>query len=306
MQKFWAVLSILLIFSFNADLADAKRLGGGKSFGKTHKVQPAKPAPNQNANQAGNPNQAGNQATPAGGAAAPAAGKGGMLGGLMGGLLAGGLLGYLLGSGGFEGFQFGDMLIFGLLAFAGFMIFRKLRAKKAQPATAAPAGYASEPAPQQQAFSQADALDKQATQTAGGAAFNANNAANDVPFNLPSSFDEAQFLSMAKSHYLTLQEAWNNNNFNIIKDYLAPGLEKNLKLEREETEGQLATQILAVEAQLVRADYNAELAEVSLAFSGSYRDDATGEEGPITDIWHLERDLTQPHQPWLIVGIETA
>jgi predicted lipid-binding transport protein (Tim44 family) len=29
-----------------------------------------------------------------------------------------------------------------------------------------------------------------------------------------------------------------------------------------------------------------------------------GLEEDITDVWHLERDLTQPNAPWLIIGIQ--
>ncbi len=59
-----------------------------------------------------------------------------------------------------------------------------------------------------------------------------------------------------------------------------------------------------VDAEIVRADYNANKAELSLQFSGRYRDAVEGIEEDITDIWHLERDLTVPNAPWLIVGIQ--
>ena len=59
-----------------------------------------------------------------------------------------------------------------------------------------------------------------------------------------------------------------------------------------------------VDAEIVRADYDASKAQLGLQFSGRYRDTVEGVEEDITDIWHLERDLTTPNAPWLIVGIQ--
>ncbi|CSB55456.1 Tim44-like domain-contain protein [Vibrio cholerae] len=59
-----------------------------------------------------------------------------------------------------------------------------------------------------------------------------------------------------------------------------------------------------VDAEIVRADYDANRAQLSLQFSGRYRDAVEGIEENIEDVWHLERDLTVPNAPWLIVGIQ--
>ncbi len=56
--------------------------------------------------------------------------------------------------------------------------------------------------------------------------------------------------------------------------------------------------------RLFRAEYDATKAQLSLQFSGRYRDAVEGIEEDIEDIWHLERDLTQDNAPWLIVGIQ--
>jgi predicted lipid-binding transport protein (Tim44 family) len=60
-----------------------------------------------------------------------------------------------------------------------------------------------------------------------------------------------------------------------------------------------------VDAEIVRADHNATSAQLSLQFSGRYRDTAEGVEEDINDVWHLERDLTEPNAPWLIIGIQS-
>lgn len=306
MQKFWSIFSIfVLVFSLSIDTADARRFGGGKSFGKTHKTQPAakrKAAPVNQQQQQTSPQQN----TPAG-AAAPAASKGGMFGGLMGGLLAGGLFAYLLGSGAFEGLEFGDIIIFALLAFGAIYLFRRLKGAN-QPASSAANSSPFSAKPSQTEVSQNSAfMNSQAAATASqGASRPGFKAVSDVPLNLPAGFNEQEFLATGVSHYYTLQEAWNTANFGIIEDYLAPGLLKNLQLEREELPAKLDNQVANVAAEIVRADQSATVAEISLNFSGSYKDELNGETGTLNDTWHLERDLTQANQPWLIVGIESA
>ena len=71
---------------------------------------------------------------------------------------------------------------------------------------------------------------------------------------------------------------------------------------RSDTDPQ--TDVMYVDAEIVRADYDASKAQLSLQFSGRYRDAGEGIEENIEDIWHLERDLTTPNAPWLIVGIQ--
>jgi predicted lipid-binding transport protein (Tim44 family) len=129
MKKMLTLFALILAIGLGAPIAEAKKLGGGKSFGKSYKTAPAQPA--------AKPVDTKN---PTVGAQAPK--KGGMMGGLLGGLLAGGLFAYLLGSGAFEGLQGMDFLLIALLALGGVFLFRALRRNKAgaQPQTAY-AGY---------------------------------------------------------------------------------------------------------------------------------------------------------------------
>ena len=108
---------------------------------------------------------------------------------------------------------------------------------------------------------------------------------------------------MAQNHYRQLQQAWNVNDLAEMQGYLAL-IFQQLKTERASLHGDQHTEVMFVDAELARADYSSRVAELSIRFSGKYRDTVEGIEEPITDIWHLQRDLTQPNAPWLIVGIE--
>ncbi|MFD2180146.1 Tim44 domain-containing protein [Veronia pacifica] len=304
MKRFFAIFALMFVVVATAPHAEAKRFGGGKSFGKSYKTAPApKSQPQQN-----NLNK--QQANPAKNGT-----KKGLMGGLLGGLLAGGLLAALFAGGAFEGLQFMDILIVAVIAFVLFKIFRSMMAAKngamrqQGPAMAGSApsaekkGYYHEKDGFQQgtnAFRETSSTEPAAP--AGG--FGSSPTSEDVPHNFPPNFDITGFVNGARDHYRTLQQAWNVNDLAKIQEYVTPELYNELSRERASMEGEQHTEVMFVDAEVVRADHDQSTAHISLKFSGRYRDSHEGVEEDITDIWHLERDLKLPNAPWLIVGIE--
>lgn len=292
MKKLWAVFAILLAFTLTTEVAHAKRFGGGKSFGRTYQTTPSQPSkssadvPAQRQQVAGQP--------------AKAAGKG-MMGGLLGGLLVGGLFAALFAGGAFEGLQFMDILIAAALAFVAFKIFRLLRqgnAPAGAPVRAPQPAYAGTPNAAPPVFgARRDNFVSSSPVSAGSDA---------VPMSLPLGFDTPAFLDGAKEHYRTLQEAWNQNDLAKIEEYATPALYAELVAERASLPAAQHTEVIRVDSELVRADEKFGLAEVSIRFSGRYRDAVEGVEEDFTDIWHLERDGAKAENPWLITGIQSA
>ncbi len=125
-----------------------------------------------------------------------------------------------------------------------------------------------------------------------------------MPFRLPPGFDMNSFLAGARDHYRTLQEAWNKNDLEKVREYVSPELFEQLKAERAELTGDQHTEVMYVDTQLVRADYGSDWAQVSVRFSGRYMDRQEQVEEDIKEVWHLERDLAKNNAPWHIVGIE--
>lgn len=108
----------------------------------------------------------------------------------------------------------------------------------------------------------------------------------------------------ARSHYKTLQLAWNENDLSKIQEYVSIELFNELSNQRRELVGEQHTEVMFLDAELVRATHTANLAEVSVKFSGRYRDTVECVEEDIKEVWHLERNVAQANSPWLIVGIE--
>ncbi|WP_313486706.1 Tim44 domain-containing protein, partial [Stutzerimonas kunmingensis] len=207
MQRVLSIFMALCISLTFALDAHAKRFGGGKSFGSAPSHQ-TRQAPQQT--QAA-PNQAGRQ-TPA-----AASGASRWLGPLAG-LAAGGLLASMFMGDGFEGIQFMDILIFGLIAF---LLFRFLAARRRQ----------QQPAMAGHAPMQRDMPQQPSTSIFGGSA--APVAATPV-INAPAWFNEQSFVAAAREHFLSLQQHWDANEMDKISEFVTPQLLSFLKQERAE------------------------------------------------------------------------
>ncbi|MFH4615224.1 Tim44 domain-containing protein [Vibrio diabolicus] len=289
MKRLFSIVALLMFTVAVTPIAEAKKFGGSKSFGKSYKTAPAPKQQQQNTNTVGKDQTA------------KSSSKKGLMGGLLGGLLAGGLLAAFFG-GAFEGIQFMDILIIGLIAFVIFKLMRGMLGAKQgsmnqhrqQPAFGGSASKFEQPNMQN--------FEQQPNTNNGG--FGGFGAQTDVPHNYPPGFDQAAFINGSREHYRILQGAWNHNQLETIEEYVSPSLFEDLKAERAKLDGEQHTDVMYVDAEIVRADYDANKAQLSLQFSGRYRDTVEGVEEEIEDIWHLERDLTVPNAPWLIVGIQ--
>ena len=276
MQRVLSIFMALCIsLTFALDATAAKRFGGGKSFGSAPRHQ-TRQAPQ--AAQAGR-TQAGKQ-TPA----APS-GASRWLGPLAG-LAAGGLLASMFMGDGFEGIQFMDILIFGLIAF---LLFRFLAARRRQQQPAM-AGHA----PMQREMPQ------QPTSIFGGSA--APVAAAPV-INAPAWFNEQNFVAAAREHFLALQQHWDANEMDKIAEFVTPQLLGFLKQERAEIgDAYQSTYIDDLQIQLEGVDDNAEKTVATLTFSGVAKTSRFDQGEAFSESWRMERAQGE-NQPWLVAGI---
>lgn len=279
MKFFVTFLSAMFLLVGVVAEADAKRFGSGgfgKSYSSPFKSTPAKaPA----------------KATPEQGKASP--GRSGMMGGMLGGLLVGGLFAYMLGNGAFEGLQLMDMLLIGLAVFVIFRLLKGMGANQARRQQTASAMGGHQNAPNTQHF--------QAEQ-----AFNASSSADasEHPLNLPENFDADAFIGGALEHYRLVQQAWNDGNLDLIREYVSIDLFDALAAQRNRLMVPPKTEITDLNAEIVRADETAQKREISILFRGLCKDELEKSEDGIFDVWHLERDLSNEDAAWIVVGIE--
>ena len=276
--------ALLLGFMLMPQEAEAKRLGGGSSFGKSYPT-PKRVAPAPAKEQAAAPTSP-----------TKTAGARSGLGGMMGGLLAGGLLAALFMGGAFEGIQLMDIL---LLAGVGFILFKLFSSKRAQaqrqqPAYAMPDGAMARQAPQPEPAAPV-------MPASAGASTGSDFAPAEL--NLPQWFNERAFVEGARSHFMNLQTAWDSQNWDEIRDYMSDEMFAALQQERAKLPEQQHTEVDSVMAELVNFIDNGDHVVASIHFYGWIAESGQP-TSEFSEIWHLNRDMTTDGSDWKIVGIE--
>lgn len=276
-----AVFMMFFTLSIVAPEAQAKRLGGGFSFGKSYSApKSVKPSPTQQ------------KAAPAQNAAAGTAKKAGM-GGMLGGLLAGGLLASLFMGGAFDGIQMMDILMIAAFAFIAFKLFAMM--KKSQPTPS----YAGQ---------QYRSTEPEVADVASDHHFTPMSAAStqlsEPDLELPTWFNKVAFLNGAREHFTNLQAAWDRQDWSEISTYTTAELLAELKTERVKYPEEQHTEVVSVMAELINFIDNQDHVVASIHFYGWLKESGDQQTSEFSEIWHLTRDLTEENASWFIVGIE--
>lgn len=275
MRKFFALFAItLLSFGLVVTDANAKRFGGGGSFGKqrqiTRQAEPARPL----------------QAP----AAAPAPGGNRWLGPLAG-LAAGGLLASLFMGHGFSGINFMDILMIALLGVGIMMVLRALR----RPAPRAPQ-------PMQYAGYGEQTLNGM-TGLGGTVAAPAIEPAKPASTR-PDWFQEEPFLRDAKAHFIRLQAAYDAGDLNDIREYTTPEVFAEISLQLQERGGKAnKTEVVTLNAEIADVATEGDLVIASVRFSGLLREDSP-QATPFSEVWHIQKNQSQPNASWFVAGIQ--
>lgn len=301
MKKFFVGMMIaVMTLAIGVSNAEAKRLGGGGSFGRqSQSIGRQSLPPSQN--------QAFNQARPATPAAAPqslppkpASPWRGILGGALLGLGLGALLSHF-GLGGAMAGMLGSLLMVALLAVAAMFIYRMLRRKPSaqgvQPAYAgATPGYApaigsrlerSEPA----------ALQSMPLATGAGAAV-------DVHGSVPPDFDTIAFLRHAKTNFIRLQAAWDRADINDIRAFTTPEMFAELKMQLQERgAAPNHTDVVSLDAALLGIETLENDYLASVKFTGMIRESEQEAAAPLAEVWNLSKPRLG-NGGWLLAGIQ--
>ena len=283
MQRFLSIaLALCLGLTLSLDASAGKRMGGGKSFGSapTHQTRQAD-APTSAAQPAA-AGTAGTAATAVAGRASPAASCASRWLGTLAGIAAGGLLAAMFMGDGFEGIQFLDILLLGLIAFVIFKLFAARRQAQGQPAMA---GGMQRQMPQQAPIF-------------GGASTSAA-----ATINAPAWFDEQRFIEAGRTHFLALQQHWDAAEMDKIAEFVTPQMLSFLKEERASMgEGYQSTYIDDLSVQLDGIDELADKTVATLTFRGVAKTSRFDQGEPFSESWRMER-VNGDNQPWLVAGI---
>jgi predicted lipid-binding transport protein (Tim44 family) len=318
-----AIVAITSTILLSGTVVEAKKMGGGMSIGrqsntitKNQNALPPKPvAPPVNA--APKP-VAPNPATPQ----APAPSRFGGMGGILGGIAAGIGLSYLfshLGMGAEMGSMFSSLLIVIAIALIGMWLFRKLMSRNASSpslSTGIPgmnfqqSDVSTNAGNYSQASAPSSASPLQTMPTSNQMPLipepSQTNLPPSVQANLtPNSFaDKENFLENAKKIFLQLQEASDQQNIDVLKEYTSPELFAELRKDMlSRTTAISYTQVLTLAADLLAVEEENHEYLASVRFSGSLREELNGPVEEFAEVWNWSKPMDSS-TGWILCGIQ--
>jgi predicted lipid-binding transport protein (Tim44 family) len=335
-MKLWTVLLAGVLALGALDAEAARRLGGGGSVGRqssnvTQRQATPPAAPTTAPSNAAQPSKA-QPGSPAA-AAAPRSPWGMMLGGLAAGLG----LAWLANSLGL-GAEFGQFLMFALLAMIIMVVIGVIMKRRAAATAArnggglayqgAGASVDSPLSPRQynpeKVGNDASARPWERASTSfdagrynqgsglrigsGLEGARAGGLEGSQNWGVPPGFDADGFLSAAKRNFVTLQDAWDRSDLSALRTMMTDEMMREIGGQIAERDRQAAglpgrTEVQMLEAQLLGIEEQATEYMASVEFSGMIKEDPSAGASPFREVWNM----TKPKDGsagWLVAGVQ--
>jgi predicted lipid-binding transport protein (Tim44 family) len=282
--------------------ADAKRLGGGRSFGSKPMYSQPYTANRSAVAQAPTQSQLQNQAR-----RAQLAQRGGLWG-MLGGLALGGIIGALLFGGAFEGIKLFDILLFAGVAFLLYYLFAVRRRGSAM-AAAAPQDI---PGPTEEAYQRVSAPQPTSrsfdTDLLFGSKAAPASSAGTV-HEVPAGFDREHFMEGAKGAYRRLQDAWDKGDLADIRQFTTDQVFAEIQDQFQARSGVSRTEIFKLDGELLEAREVGGQMEASVLFDALMREvDSEGGEDArpyqVREVWNFVRPVQSARPTWFLDGIQ--
>jgi predicted lipid-binding transport protein (Tim44 family) len=296
-----AMITLTLVAS---DGADARRMGGGRSFGaQRESVTPSRPAaaPSTPANSTGSTTApAAAPAKAPSPAAAPAAptGMGRWLGPIAGIAAGLGLAALMSHMGLSEGF--GSLLLILLALIVGVYLLRSIFGRRAVAATPAPANPASPAASYDYAPSAQPAWRPTPSPVLPAETNASSFGVTRKP--LPRDFDAASFAREAKRQYIEVQRLYDNADRNALAGVMTAEMAREVGRELDDRGAHQATEIVSLDAEVLEAATELDKHWVSVRFTGQVREDGEPVAKSIDEVWNLTKPVNG-RTGWLLAGI---
>ena len=319
MMKFLSVMLVCTMVLSSTD-AFAKRMGGGKSFGKqSNQVTQRDAAPPANnaapASPAAQPGAANRPAN-----AAPAAPASRPWGAMLGGLAAGLGLAWLASSLGF-GEGFGQVLMLLLAGVAIWMVVRMvMRSRQSNVGGMAYQGATAAQAPRNynsnNVGNDASARPWESNQTsfsaapasASGGSMIGSALGGQQTWGIPAGFDVDGFIAASKTNFMTLQAAWDRGDISSLRAMMTDEMLAEIKTQLADREQASAgqpnvTEVLSLDARLLGIEELDDVYMASVEYNGLSREDASAGPSPFREVWNITRPKNGPGG-WLVAGVQ--
>ena len=283
MKRFLMLLVMALTcVALLSTAAEAKRFGGGSSFGKSR----AMPAQQYN--------------RPANAAPAPApASTGNKWMGPLAGLAVGAGLATMFAGGSMGGMGGGMSSILMALMLAGVVMFLIAKFKKPQQAT--------EPNMQcaggGTTYNAQDAIQQPAPQPNYGNAYGSGTASS-YSGNIPQDFPVDSFLRNAKMSFIRLQAANDSKDLNDVREYTTPEVFAEISMQMQERGNTMQkTEVIVINAELLEVANDGDYTIASVRFTGQLSENKNTPEN-VDEIWYIQKNRQDANSAWLLAGIQ--
>jgi predicted lipid-binding transport protein (Tim44 family) len=293
MKRLFTMFAVVLAVAswMSADIADARRLGGGRSFGAQRQVtpQPA-PAPSPSAPSAAPSAPVNPQAATPGRmnpAPAPATSGASRWLGPIAGLAAGlGLAALLSHFGLSEGFA--SILLLLLIAGGAVLLIRMVFMRRAP----APMQYAGGPPPRVEPH-------------VGAATFPPVSPKPAADRRYPPGFEPGPFIEQAKLQFRKLQAAYDEGDRKALAEVMTPDMFAEVSGELAQRTSHVPTEIVRLDADIVDVSTEGSRHWMSVRFTGLLREDGTVMAKDFDEVWNLTKPV-DGSSGWLLAGIQQA
>jgi predicted lipid-binding transport protein (Tim44 family) len=294
-----ALGAITAVALLSADVADAKRLGAGRSLGmQRQNVAPSQPAPSVAprpgaASDPVMPAQPGAAAARAATPAAPAPSGMSRWLGPIAGIAAGLGLAALMSHLGLSE-SFGSLLLVGLLVIGAIFLVRRFLLPRSVASPVATGAIrtpyiASTPPPP---------LSSRVEPT----------LSSETPSSvksLPPGFDAEPFLQQAKLQFRRLQAAYDKADLTVLSDVMTPALFAEVSQEIDARGSHVATEVVALNGEILEVVSEGRQYVASVRFNGLVREDGASQPKPFVEIWNLTKPV-DGSSGWLLAGVQQA
>ena len=328
-MKIWTIALACCLAMASLQAEAAKRLGGGGSIGRqssnvTQRQQsaPVPATPTTAGATTGTPAQVPAATKPATAqpapATAPAPAPKRPWGAMLGGLAAGLGLAWLAHSLGM-GAEFGQFLMFALLALVLVSVVAMVMRSRREQQRPAYQGAAVEMAAAPRQYSP-DKVGNDASARpweqpsatfepppASGSGIRIGSAlAGSQDWGIPAGFDTAGFVDAAKRNFVILQDAWDRGDIPALRAMMTDEMVREISgqlAQRQPVAKQDKTEVVMLEAQLLGIEDLGDAWMASVEFSGLLREEPSSGPSPFREAWNMTK-AKDGASGWLVAGVQ--
>lgn len=274
------LIAVVFTLGFGIHEADAKRLGGGGSFGMQRQMTPQQ-APRQPS--------AAPQQTPQGTNTVPQKRSWmGPIAGLAAGLGLAALFSHLgLGE------EMASFVLIALLAFGALMLFRMLTRRNVPPHGT-----------QRMAYAEAVGGSRTGPSASPNFAAPGGTAPAAAGSPIPADFDADAFVRQAKVQFIRLQAANDAGDLNDIREFTSPEMFAEIRMQLSDRGAATQrTDVVELNAEVIEVADEPQRYVVSVRFNGLLREEEGAAPAPFDEVWHLTKPKTGG-AGWVVAGIQ--